>query len=91
MLLEFEVVNQKIFSTHFGTCSEKKSDGEQFPHCGFHSSSVHDKRTRKLRDLSVLNKLLFLLVYINRYRCQNCGEVFSTSFEFIASHQHYYT
>lgn len=88
-LPEFEVVNQEIFSTHYLVHVEKKSDGERCPHCGFPSSSVHDKRTRKVRDLSVLNKPLFLLVYIHRYRCQNCEEVFSASFESVASHQHY--
>lgn len=88
-LPEFEVINQEIFSTHYLVHVEKKSDGESCPHCGFHSPSVHDKRTRKVRDLSVLNKPLFLLVYINRYRCQNCREVFSASFESVASRQHY--
>jgi transposase len=58
-------------------------------YCGFHTSVVHDRRTRKVRDLPVLNKPLFLIVSINRYRCQNCTEVFSPSFESIASHQHY--
>lgn len=29
------------------------------------------------------------MVHIKRYQCQNCGEVFSTHFESIASHQHF--
>lgn len=88
-LPEFEVVNQGIFSTHYLVHVEKKDQSERCPHGGFHSSCVHDKRTRKVRDLSVLNKPLFLSVCVNRYRCQNCGEVFSASFESVASHQHY--
>jgi transposase len=58
-------------------------------HCGFLTSLVHDRRTRKIRNLSVLNKPLFLRVCVKRYRCLNCVEVFSASFESVSSHQHY--
>ncbi|MDQ0221388.1 transposase [Peribacillus cavernae] len=68
---------------------EKKAEEERCTYCGFHSSVVHDKRTRKVRDLPILNKPLYLNLYVNRYRCQNCHEVFSASFESVASHQHY--
>ena len=88
-LPEFEVVNQEIFPTHYVVHVEKKADEERCPQCGFHSSIVHDKRTRKVRDLSVLNKPLYLMICIKRYRCQNCEEVFSSSFESVASHQHH--
>jgi transposase len=88
-LPEFEVVNQETFPTHYLVHVEKKAEEERCPHCGFISSFVHDKRTRKVRDLSVLNKPLILMVCVKRYRCQNCGEVFSASFESVASHQHY--
>lgn len=88
-LPEFKVVNQEILSTHYLVHVEKKMDEERCPHCGFHTRIVHDSRTRKIRDLSVLNKPLILLVYVKRYRCQNCEEVFSSSFESVASHQHY--
>jgi transposase len=76
-LPEFEVVNQTIFSTYYLVHVEKKVDEERCPHCDFTSSSVHDRRTRKVRDLSLLNKPLYLLVSIKRYRCVNCDEVFT--------------
>ncbi|MFK4998357.1 transposase family protein [Bacillus sp. N9] len=88
-LPEFEVVNQETFDTHYLVHIEKNTDEERCTYCGFHSSFVHDKRTRKIRDLSVLNKPLYLIVCIKRYRCQNCDEVFSPSFESVASHQRY--
>lgn len=88
-LPEFEVVNQEIFDSHYLVHVEKNADVERCTYCGYLSSVVHDRRTRKVRDLSVLGKPLFLIVQIKRYRCQNCGEVFSTSFESISSHQHY--
>ncbi|MEJ9212838.1 transposase family protein [Bacillus smithii] len=86
-LLDFEVVNQEIFLIHY--IVEKKAEEERCLHCGFLSSFVHDKRTRKVRDLPILNKPLFLQVYVKRYRCLNCGEVFTASFESICSRQHY--
>jgi transposase len=88
-LPEFEVVNQQIFSTYYLIHVEKRSDKERCPQCGFYTSFVHDRRTRKVRDLPVLNKSLFLLVCIKRYRCQNCEEVFSAPLESVGSHQHY--
>ncbi|WP_257985328.1 transposase family protein [Bacillus sp. V5-8f] len=88
-LPEFEVVNQETFPTHYLVHVMKNAEEDRCPHCGFTSLSVHDKRTRKVRDISVLNKPLFLLVFVKRYRCQNCQEVFSDSFESVASHQHY--
>jgi transposase len=68
---------------------DKKADEERCPHCGFISSAVHDRRTRKIRDLSVLNKPIYLLVYVKRYRCHNCKEVFTASLDSIGSDQHY--
>lgn len=88
-LPEFEVINQDFLDTHYVVHVEKKAEGERCPQCGFHSSFVHDKRTRKVQDLPVLHKPLYLMVCVKRYRCQNCREVFSTSFESISSHQHY--
>lgn len=88
-LPEFEVVKQEIYPTHYVIHVEKIADEERCIYCGFHSSIVHDRRTRKVRDLPVLNKPLFLMVCTKRYRCQNCSEVFSTNFESITAHQHY--
>lgn len=87
-LPEFEVVKKGTFDTHYLVYVEKKAE-ERCTYCGFHSSVVHDKRTRKVRDLSVLNKPLFLMACVKRFRCQKCDEVFSSSFESISLHQHY--
>ena len=88
-LPEFKVVKREIFDTHYFVHVEKKERKERCVYCGFHSSSVHDRRTRKVRDLFVLNKPIFLIIHMKRYRCQNCKEVFSSSFESVGSHQHY--
>lgn len=88
-LPEFKVIKQEAFDNHYLVYVEQKFEDQRCIYCGFHSSIVHDKRTRKVRDLSVLNKPLFLMVLVKRYQCHNCGEVFSPSFESIGSHQHY--
>ena len=88
-LPEYEIVKQEILPTHYLVYVEKKDREERCPHCGFLTSFVHDRRTRKIRDLSMLNKPLYLLVIAKRYRCRNCNEVFTASFESIDSNQHY--
>ncbi|MDR9796367.1 hypothetical protein Q4O60_07590 [Aeribacillus pallidus] len=41
-----------------------------------------------MRDLSVLGKPLFLFVRVYRYRCHNCNEGFSQTFECIRPNKH---
>ncbi|HEY8543062.1 ISL3 family transposase [Neobacillus thermocopriae] len=87
-LPEFEVVKQVFLEDCILLHVEKNSMEERCPFCGFSSSNVHDWRTRKVRDLSVLGKPLFLFVRVNRYRCHNCNEVFSQTFESISPKKH---
>jgi transposase len=87
-LPEFEVVKQVFLEDCILLHVEKNSMEERCPFCGFSSSNVHDWRTRKVRDLSVLGNPLFLFVRVNRYRCHNCNEVFSQTFESISPKKH---
>jgi transposase len=82
-LPEFEVVKQVFVEDCNLLHVEKNTSEERCSFCGFSSSHVHDWRTRKVRDLSVLGKPLYLFVRVNRYRCHNCNELFSQSFESI--------
>jgi transposase len=82
-LPEFEVVKQVFLDDCNLLHVEKNTTEERCSYCGFSSSHVHDWRTRKVRDLSVLGKPLYLFVRVNRYRCHNCDEVFSQPFESI--------
>jgi transposase len=82
-LPEFEVVKQVFLEDCNLLHVEKNTTEERCSFCGFSSSHVHDWRTRKVRDLSVLGKPLYLFVRVNRYRCHNCNEVFSQSFKSI--------
>jgi len=60
-LPEFEVANQEIYSTHYTIHVERNDKEARCPQCGFFISLVHDRRIRKVRDLCVLNKPLYLL------------------------------
>ncbi|MED4990581.1 transposase family protein [Parageobacillus toebii] len=68
---------------------EKTETQERCPHCGFLTSTVHDRRTRKVRDLAIFRQPVYLFVEVKRYRCWNCFQVFSASFESIPPNQHY--
>ena len=59
-LPEFEVVKQVFLEDCNLLHVEKNTTEERCSYCGFFSSHVHDWRTRKVRDLSVLGKPLFL-------------------------------
>ena len=82
-LPEFEVVKQVFLEDCNLLHVEKNSSEERCSYCGFISNNVHDWRTRKVRDLSVLGKPLYLFVRVNRFRCHNCDEVFTQTFESI--------
>ncbi|WP_244463849.1 transposase family protein, partial [Anoxybacillus ayderensis] len=62
---------------------------ERCPHCGVATSCVHDRRTRKVRDLAIFHQPVYLFVKVKRYRCWNCSQVFSASLESIQPNQHY--
>nr|WP_274856630.1 transposase family protein [Bacillus methanolicus] len=87
-LPEFEVVKQVFLEDCNLLHVEKNTMEERCTFCGFFTSNVHDWRTRKVRDLSILGKPLFLFVRVNRYRCHNCNEVFSQTFESISPKKH---
>lgn len=87
-LPEFEVVKQVFLEDCNLLHVEKITTEERCSYCGYCSSHVHDWRTRKVRDLSVLGKPLFLFVRVSRYRCGNCNEVFSQSFSSIQPNKH---
>ncbi|MEI5906580.1 transposase family protein, partial [Bacillus spongiae] len=80
-LPEFKVVKQENGSNFHFVVVEKKCEEERCPYCGFLASSVHDRRTRKVRDLALLHKPLYLFIRVRRFRCHNCLEVFSETYD----------
>lgn len=88
-LPELEVTKQNISDSYYLLQVQKSATTERCLFCGFPSEKVHDSWTKKVRDLSILNKSLYLLVTVKRYSCDNCGEVFRPHFDSIKLHQRY--
>nr|WP_253264611.1 transposase family protein [Geobacillus sp. MR] len=86
---EFKVIKHELLSYGYAIHVEKTETQERCPHCGFATSSVHDRRTRKVRDLAIFHQPVYLFVKVKRYRCWNCSQVFSASLESIPPNQHY--
>jgi transposase len=62
-LPEFEVIKQDFHSNSYVVHVKKKCSEVRCPYCGFMTSFVHDRLTRKVRDLMIFNKPLFLMVH----------------------------
>jgi transposase len=87
-LPEFKGVKQVFHQEFFHLYVVKKTTEERYPFCGYMTDHVHDWRTRKVRDLKVLEKPLYLFVRVNRFRCFNCHEVFTQTFDSIQPNKH---
>lgn len=55
----------------------KSSEFEVCPHCATKSSSVHDRRWVKIKDVSFRKQTMYLKILKRRFRCQNCKKVFT--------------
>jgi len=82
-LPEFEVIKQLSFSNQYFVHVQKKCHEERCPHYGCMTSYVHDRRTRKVRNLPILNHSVYLFVLV-----QNCQSIFSEPYESIQPNKH---
>ena len=85
---EFEVIKQLSFSNQYFVHVQKKCHEERCPYCRCMTSYVHDRRTRKVRNLPILNHSVYLFVLVKRYQCQNCQSIFSEPYESIQPNKH---
>jgi transposase len=47
------------------------------PRCGASTSSIHERRLQQKQDLAAGGKRVVLLLTRRRFRCQDCGKVFT--------------
>lgn len=47
------------------------------PGCGYHTRNVHDTRKQKKLDIPVHRQTLILVLHRRRFRCPECGKVFT--------------
>lgn len=56
------------------------------PNCGVLTSCVHDYRTQKVKEVSVLGKNTTLVLRKRRYRCKDCGKRFMEQNEMLTKY-----
>ncbi|WP_051541423.1 ISL3 family transposase, partial [Caldalkalibacillus mannanilyticus] len=87
-LPEFMILKQKIQKDTIYLDVETKKAPEYCIHCGLSTLKRHDQRIRKVRDLDLLDKTLYLFIHIKRWRCHNCNEVFSEPLTSVPTGKH---
>jgi hypothetical protein len=73
-LLEFKIVKQELLSYGYAIHVTKVETEERYPCCGYSPSTVHDRRTRKVRDLAIFHQPVYL--FVKHYRCLNVPKCF---------------
>ena len=52
------------------------------PHCGMHTSYIHDYRRQLIKDIPAFGQAVILNYRRRRYRCPHCGKCFSEQHPF---------
>lgn len=61
---------------------------EQYcPCCGAATGTIHDYRTQRIKDLTILGKRCVIILKKRRYRCNKCGKRFYEHNEFVGKYQ----
>ena len=60
-------------------------------HCGTLSTSVHPEELRCARHLDVWGKKTFLHFLSRRFKCDQCGKIFTEELPFLGSHRRQFT
>ena len=53
------------------------------PHCGTHTSYIHDYRRQLIKDIPAFGQSVILNYRRRRYRCPHCGKCFSEQHPFV--------
>lgn len=87
-LPEFLILKQQIQNDRIYLDVETKEPPKHCLYCGFSNLKRHDQRMRKVRDLDLLDKTLYLFVHVKRWRCLDCTEVFSEPLSSVPTGKH---
>lgn len=82
-LQEFSVSDVRELENEIYVEVVRKWDYAICPYCGCTADKVHQATPRKVEDLPIYGKRVMLIVNKRRFRCLNCGKVFTESFESI--------
>ncbi len=57
------------------------------PKCGAMTITVHEEKRRCIRHLTLWGKITFLHFLSRRFKCQECGKIFTEELPFVESHR----
>ncbi len=70
------------------SCTLSQAD-DVCPSCGQICTIINDTKTRKLRDLNISNREVFLLVDVHQFYCRSCNKYHTETLNFADSHKSY--
>jgi len=71
-LPEFRVVNQGIRPKRLDAHLERRDTSIVCPRCQTCCSRVKERRSRRMRDLPILERPVLLWLHLRRFECQEC-------------------
>ena len=79
------VLVKKVTSIHSFTMIdiEMPVTAHTCPHCGTHTSYIHDYRRQLIKDIPAFGQAVILNYRRRRYRCPHCGKCFSEQHPFV--------
>ena len=79
------VLVKKVTSVHSFTMIdiEMPVTPHACPHCGTHTSYIHDYRRQLIKDIPAFGQAVILNYRRRRYRCPHCGKCFSEQHPFV--------
>ena len=79
------VLVKKVTSVHSFTMIdiEMPVTTHTCPHCGTHTSYIHDYRRQLIKDIPAFGQAVILNYRRRRYRCPHCGKCFSEQHPFV--------
>ena len=79
------VLVKKVTSVHSFTMIniEMPVTPHACPHCGTHTSYIHDYRKQLIKDIPAFGQSVILNYRRRRYRCPHCGKCFSEQHPFV--------
>ena len=67
---------------------ETKPKPQICPCCKHSTSYIHDYRQQRIKDLSIRDKFVYLLLKKRRYVCKRCGKRFYEKYSFLPRYHH---
>jgi transposase len=64
------------------SCHSQNSE-QTCPNCGHKTTTIHQYTKRKIRDLALLNRKVFLIFKVKQFHCKNCNKFFNERLGFI--------